>query len=413
MNNSVPRAKAASWRKPAVVIVAGCLIAAIGFGARSSMGLYLEPMTTARGFSRETFGLALALQNLFWGIGLPFAGAAADRFGASRVIVIGALVYAIGLWGTAQVETGATLYLFAGILMGLGVAFSAFSLALAAMVRAIGPERRSLILGLGTAAASAGQVVFSPISQGLIGTLGWPPALAITSMLVLAMIPLALVLPHLSGSSATTARLEAEQTLRQALAEAFAHRGFVLLSTGFFVCGFHVAFITVHFPAYVRDLGLDPVIGAWSLSLIGLFNIVGTLGAGAIGQRFSKRMALSVIYILRAIAIVALLLSPQDTFSILLFAAVMGVLWLSTVPLTTGIIADVFGVRFMATLFGIVFLSHQIGSFLGVWLGGVLYDSTGSYDGMWWAGAVLGLAAAIIHLPIDEKPLPRLQAAIG
>ena len=413
MNNSVPRAKAASWRKPAVVIVAGCLIAAIGFGARSSMGLYLEPMTTARGFSRETFGLALALQNLFWGIGLPFAGAAADRFGASRVIVIGALVYAIGLWGTAQVETGATLYLFAGILMGLGVAFSAFSLALAAMVRAIGPERRSLILGLGTAAASAGQVVFSPISQGLIGTLGWPPALAITSMLVLAMIPLALVLPHLSGSSATTARLEAEQTLRQALAEAFAHRGFVLLSTGFFVCGFHVAFITVHFPAYVRDLGLDPVIGAWSLSLIGLFNIVGTLGAGAIGQRFSKRMALSVIYFLRAIAIVALLLSPQDTFSILLFAAVMGVLWLSTVPLTTGIIADVFGVRFMATLFGIVFLSHQIGSFLGVWLGGVLYDSTGSYDGMWWAGAVLGLAAAIIHLPIDEKPLPRLQAAIG
>lgn len=413
MNNSVPRAKAASWRKPAVVIVAGCLIAAIGFGARSSMGLYLEPMTTARGFSRETFGLALALQNLFWGIGLPFAGAAADRFGASRVIVIGALVYAIGLWGTAQVETGATLYLFAGILMGLGVAFSAFSLALAAMVRAIGPERRSLILGLGTAAASAGQVVFSPISQGLIGTLGWPPALAITSMLVLAMIPLALVLPHLSGSSATTARLEAEQTLRQALAEAFAHRGFVLLSTGFFVCGFHVAFITVHFPAYVRDLGLDPVIGAWSLSLIGLFNIVGTLGAGAIGQRFSKRMALSVIYFLRAIAIVALLLSPQDTFSILLFAAVMGVLWLSTVPLTTGIIADVFGVRFMATLFGIVFLSHQIGSFLGVWLGGVLYDSTGSYDGMWWAGAVLGLAAAIIHLPIDEKPLPRLQAATG
>jgi len=331
MNNSVPRAKAASWRKPAVVIVAGCLIAAIGFGARSSMGLYLEPMTTARGFSRETFGLALALQNLFWGIGLPFAGAAADRFGASRVIVIGALVYAIGLWGTAQVETGATLYLFAGILMGLGVAFSAFSLALAAMVRAIGPERRSLILGLGTAAASAGQVVFSPISQGLIGTLGWPPALAITSMLVLAMIPLALVLPHLSGSSATTARLEAEQTLRQALAEAFAHRGFVLLSTGFFVCGFHVAFITVHFPA------------------------------------------------------------SQDTFSILLFAAVMGVLvlWLSTVPLTTGIIADVFGVRFMATLFGIVFLSHQIGSFLGVWLGGMLYDRTGSYDGMWWAGAVL------------------------
>lgn len=404
--NSLP---SATWRTPVVIVAAGCLIAAIGFGARSSMGLYLEPLTNARAFSRETFGFALALQNLFWGLGLPVAGAVADRFGASCIIALGALLYALGLWGTSLVETGAMLHLFAGVLIGFGIAFSAFSLALAAMVRAIGPERRSLILGLGTAAASAGQVLFSPISQGFITTLGWSPALTITGLIVLSMIPLALVLPHLSGSAATAARLDAEQTLREALAEAFAHRGFVLLTMGFFVCGFHVAFITVHFPAYVRDLGLDPDIGAWSLSLIGLFNILGTLIAGVAGQRFSKRLSLSTIYFLRSVTIFILLMAPKTPTTILVFAAAMGILWLSTVPLTTGIIADVFGVRFMATLFGIVFLSHQIGSFLGVWLGGVLHDNTGSYDGMWWAGMVLGLLAALVHLPIDEKPLARLQ----
>ena len=393
------------WRTPVFVLIAGCLIAVVGFGARSSLGLFLEPMTAARGWSRETFGMALALQNLFWGLGLPVAGMLADRWGATRVIILGALAYSLGLYLMGTVESAAFLYLSAGVLSGLGIAFSAFSLALAAMVRVVGPERRSLVLGLGTAAGSFGQVVFSPLAQGFIGTLGWASALSIMALIVLSMMPLACLLP---GKSATREAGSAiEQSLREALHEALAHRGFVLLTTGFFVCGFHVAFITVHFPAYIVDIGLDPAIGAWSISLIGLFNIAGSFLAGFVGQHWSKKYGLCIIYLSRAVLITLLLVSPKTPFVILAFAAGMGILWLSTVPLTTGIVAEIFGIRYMATLFGIVFLSHQIGSFIGVWLGGVLYDHTGSYDGMWWAGAVLGVLAAIIHLPIDEKPLLR------
>lgn len=401
----------ASVRQSALLVIgAGCLIAAIGFGARSSLGLFLEPMTVARGWTRETFGLALAIQNLFWGLGLPIAGILADKWGSSRVITVGAVVYALGLYGMSFVSNASAFYLFAGVLSGIGIAFSAFSLALAAMVRVVGPERRSLILGLGTAAGSFGQVVFSPLTQGLIEAFGWSSALVYLGLFVIGLIPLAFLLPHHRDNGTVQA---VEQSLRDALHEAFAHRGFVLLTTGFFVCGFHVAFITVHFPAYIRDLGLDPAIGAWSLSLIGLFNIVGSVLAGVIGQRYSKRMSLSTIYFLRALLIFILLVSPKTPFVIMGFASLMGILWLSTVPLTTGIIAQVFGVRYMATLFGIVFLSHQIGSFIGVWLGGLLYDTTGSYNGMWWAGVVLGIAAGLIHLPIDEKPLARLQAQTG
>jgi len=409
------RKRSTGWRRPALVLVTGCLIAAIGFGARSSLGLFLEPLTAARGFTRETFGLALALQNLFWGLGLPVAGALADRLGAGRVIVVGALLYASGLYGMSAADTGTALHLSAGVLMGLGIAFSAFSLALAAMVRVVGPERRTLVLGLGTAAGSAGQVVFSPIAQGFIQGVGWSDALGVIALFVLAMVPLAFLLPgnRSNGPSGTVpGALDGhppDQKLREALGEALAHRGFLLLSAGFFVCGFHVAFITVHFPAYVADLGLDASIGAWSLSLIGLFNIAGSLAAGVLGQRFSQKRTLAAIYLARAVVIVLLLLAPVSAVTVLLFAAAMGVLWLSTVPLTTGVIAQVFGVRWMATLFGLVFLSHQIGSFLGVWLGGVLYERTGSYDGMWWAGVALGVLAALLHLPIDERPRPRLR----
>lgn len=411
VTRSVSPPHRAAWRTPMLVILAGCAIAAVGFGARSALGLFLEPMTAARGWSRETFAMALALQNLFWGLGLPLAGVLADRLGASRVIMVGAVVYASGLWGMANVESAGLLHLFAGAFAGLGIAFSAFSLALAAMVKVVAPDRRTVILGLGTAAGSAGQVVFSPLSQGLIESVGWAGALVGLALFVLGMIPLALLLPRGGGTGVEPGAID--QSLVEALREARSHRGYVLLTTGFFVCGFHVAFITVHFPAYVRDLGLDPSIGAWSLSLIGLFNIGGSLLAGVAGHRWSKRLGLSTIYAARAAAILALLLLPKTPFVILGFAAVMGVLWLSTVPLTTGIIAQVFGVRYMATLFGIVFLSHQIGSFLGVWLGGVLYDRAGSYDGMWWAGVVLGLLAALVHLPIDERPLVRGALAGG
>ena len=398
---------------PGLVLLAGCLIALLGFGVRSSLGLFLAPMTLENGWSRESFAMALALQNLFWGIGLPIAGAMADKFGSARVIVFGAIVYALGLYGMTIAETPAALNLFAGVLSGIGVAFSAFTIALAAMVRVVGADKRSLVLGLGTAAGSLGQVVFSPISQGFIQLSGWSATLVGLSLTVLFMIPLAFMLPAMKNnkSPSDSSHDSADQTLKQAVREALGHKGFVLLTTGFFVCGFHVAFITVHFPAYVQDLGLDPKIGAYSLALIGLFNIVGSFGSGIVGQRFSMKLSLSSIYFARSVVILALLLVPKTPVVILTFASIMGILWLSTVPLTTGIIAQVFGVQYMATLFGIVFLSHQIGSFIGVWLGGVLYDKTGSYDGMWWAGVVFGVLAALVHLPINEKPLARLETA--
>ncbi len=400
----------AGWRTPLVVILAGCLIATIGFGVRSVFGLFLEPMTVTRGWDRETFALAMALQNLLWGLGLPFAGALADRYGPSKVIAGGSLVYAFGVWGMASVETGWGLHLFGGLLTGIGVAFTAFSLALAAMAKVVGPERRSLALGLGTAAGSFGQVVFSPLGQGFIAAYGWEQAMVILAACSLAILPLAFILPSDPGAKGEA---PSEQSVGGAVREAMNHRGYILLTIGFFVCGFHVAFITVHFPAYVVDLGLSPQVGAYSIALVGLFNIAGAFLAGAAGQRWSKKCGLSAIYFARAVAITALLLAPKTETTIYLFAAVMGILWLSTVPLTTGIVAQVFGLRYMATLFGIVFFSHQIGSFLGVWLGGRLYDTLGSYDPVWWAGIALGLLAAAVHLPINEKPLARLQAQTG
>ena len=402
--------RAAGWRTPLMVVLAGCLIAMVGFGVRSIFGLFLDPMTLERGWDRETFALAMAIQNLLWGLGMPFAGAMADRLGPPRVLALGAVLYVLGVWGMAEASSPFALHLFGGVLTGLGVAFTSFSIAMAAMARAVGPERRSLALGLGTAAGSFGQVVFSPVGQGFIEAFGWHPALLILAVSVLVIIPLAFVLP---GGTAAKGEVPSDQSISEALREAGGHRGFVLLTIGFFVCGFHVAFITVHFPAYVQDLGLTPQVGAISLALVGLFNIVGSFLSGIAGQRWSKKGGLSAIYFLRALVIAALLMAPKTELTIYLFASAMGLLWLSTVPLTTGIVAQVFGTRYMAMLFGIVFLSHQIGSFLGIWLGGRLYDATGSYDGIWWAGVALGIAAAAVHLPINERPLARLSPQPG
>ncbi len=393
------------WSGALIVIIAGCAISNIGFGIRSTFGLFLEPMTQARDWPRETFALAMALQNLLWGVALPFAGAMADRVGPVRVIILGAIIYCVGVWGMSIAESGLALHLTGGILTGTGIAFASFSIALAAMARVVGPDQRSLVLGLGTAAGSLGQVLFSPISQGFIAAYGWSTALILLAAITLLMIPLALLLP---GGPPPSGETQGAQTIGQALAEAATHRGFVLLTSGFFVCGFHVAFITVHVPAYVRDIGLDPAVGAYSIALIGLMNIFGSFLSGMAGQRWSKKCGLSLIYLTRAVCIFLLLVAPKTELSIYLFAGAMGILWLSTVPLTTGIVVQVFGIRYMATLFGVVFFSHQVGSFLGVWLGGRLYDQTGSYDGMWWAGIIAGIIAALIHLPINEKPLPRL-----
>jgi MFS family permease len=398
---------ASPWRSPVFIITIGCLIAMIGFGIRSVFGLFLEPMTLANGWDRQTFALAMAIQNLVWGLGVPVAGALADRYGPSKVMALGAIAYGLGVWGMAAATSSLELHLFGGILTGLGVAFTAFSLAIAAIAKVVGPERRSLALGLGTAAGSFGQVVFSPLGQTFIANFGWHSAMLILAASALLIVPLAFGLPHITTGKG---ELHSNQTLGNALREALEHKGFILLTVGFFVCGFHVAFITVHFPAYVKDLGLAPQVGAYSIALIGLCNIIGSFASGAAGQRWSMKCGLSFIYFARAVAITGLLLLPKTEVTIYAFAAIMGLLWLSTVPLTTGIVARVFGVRYMATLFGIVFLSHQLGSFLGVWLGGYLYDAIGSYDPVWWAGIALGLLAALIHLPINENPLIRKAA---
>ena len=394
------------WHTPLLVIIAGCLIALLGFGIRSSFGLFLEPITQARDWNRETFAIAMALQNLFWGIGVAIASAISDRFGPAKVIAAGALMYALGTLGMAEATNGFTLHLLAGVVAGLGIAFTAFSIALSAIAAVVGPEKRSMALGVGTASGSLGQVVFSPIALGFIEAYGWHSALWILAVIVLALVPLAFMLP--GPGQAVEATQSEEQSLRQAMEEALAHRGFVLLALGFFVCGFHVAFVSVHFPAYIKDLGLDAKVGAYALSIIGLCNILGSFLSGIAGQRWSKKGSLSVIYFTRAIVIACLLMAPKTEITIYLFSFAMGILWLSTVPLTMGIVAQIFGIRYMATLVGLVFFSHQVGSFIGVWLGGYLYDLNGSYDPVWYAGIVLGILAALIHMPIDEQPLQRV-----
>ncbi len=396
------------WRTPLLVIAAGGLIALVGFGARSAYGLLLEPMTSARGWGRETFAFALAVQNLVWGFGVPFASMLADRYGPSRVLAVGAVVYGLGTAGMATTTSGLGLTLFGGVLTGLGIALTSFSIALAAMAKVVDPGRQSLVLGIGTSAGSLGQVIFSPLSQLVIAAYGWDSALFFLAASVLLIVPLAFVLP---GNAEAGSDTRIEQGLGEAIVEAARHRGYVLLTLGFFVCGFHVAFITVHFPSYVRDLGLAPEVGAYAIAIIGLFNIAGAFLSGLAGQRWPKKNGLVLIYSLRAVAIACLLLAAKTPATIYAFAAVMGILWLSTVPLTSGIVAQVFGLRFMATLFGIVFLGHQLGSFVGVWLGGYLYDRTGSYDVVWWTGVALSIVAALLHVPINERPLRRVLPA--
>ncbi|HIC26514.1 MAG TPA: MFS transporter, partial [Gammaproteobacteria bacterium] len=329
-------------------------------------------------------------------------------YGASWVISGGAVFYALGLWGMSIADSVLMLHISGGILMGLGSAFAAFNLAIAAMVKVVGAERRLLVMGVGTAATSMGQLIFSPMAQGMISSFGWSDALVYLSFISLLMISFAVLLPsnpEVRGEEPTG------QGLGEAIREAFSQRGFILLMIGFFACGFHVAFIGIHLPAYVTDLGLAPQVGAYCLALIGLFNIAGSFLSGMAGSRWSKTYGLSWIYLARALVILGLLVAPKTALTLYVFSALMGLLWLSTIPLTTGVVAEVFGVRYVATLYGFVFFGHQVGAFIGVWLGGVFYDRYGSYDGMWWAGIVVGVLAALIHLPISEKPLPRVVAA--
>ncbi|MEN3378590.1 MAG: hypothetical protein V7604_3945 [Hyphomicrobiales bacterium] len=400
---------AMGWRTPAVIVVCGCLMAILGFGPRSVFGFFLQPMTQELGWGRDVFSLAVAIQNLLWGAALPFVGAIADRYGSFRVLAVGGVVYAGGLAMMAYATTPGSLYLSAGVLVGFGLAGASFTLVLAAFGKLLPESMRTFAFGAGTAAGSFGQFLFSPLAVALLSNIGWHQTLLVFALLVLLVLPLAFVVatPAMDMSVGAVKK----QSFREALGEAFGHQSYVLLVLGFFTCGFHIAFITVHLPPYLVDRGLDISWGGWVLAFIGLFNIIGAISAGLLGSRFPKRYLLSTIYVLRAVAFTAFVLAPMSPASAMIFGAVMGILWLSTVPLTSALVGLMFGTRFMATLFGFVFFSHQVGAFIGVWLGGYLYERTGSYDIVWWLGVALGIFAALVNLPIREQPVARLAPA--
>lgn len=387
------------------IIAIGCLVGILAFGPRSIFGFFMVPMTDANGWSREGFAFAIAIQNLVWGIAQPFVGMVADKYGTARTLIFGVVFYVAGLLIMSQATDITTLTLSAGVLVGIGVSSSAFFLVIAAFARLLPERYHGIAFGLGTASGSAGQFLFSPIGNAFLEQYGYVITLYFLAACV-AFIPL-LVAPLRGKPEIITEDGRADQTIREAIVEAFSHPSYRLLTFGFFVCGYHVAFITVHMPSYIVDLGLDLSLARWSIGLIGLFNIFGAILSGTLMMRMPKRYILSFIYIGRAIIITIFVLTPISTLSVILFSAGMGVLWLSTVPPTQGLVKVMFGTRYMSMLFGFVFFSHQVGSFLGIWLGGKIFDATGSYDLMWWSSVVAGLAAAAVHWPIKEVPQGR------
>jgi MFS family permease len=391
---------------PNVILFCGAVILWLSFGARAGMGLYLQPLSMEYGWGREVFSLAFAVQNLVWGAVGPFAGAIADRYGAGRVIAGSGVFYVLGLTGMAFANTPALMWLNSGLLIGIGLAGTSFAIVFAVVARALPPERRSFALGLITAAGSFGQFTLLPVVQFLISRYDWHMALIVMAGVFAITIPLAIAL---AGKPALTAG--PPQSIRAALREALGERGYHLIFWGFFVCGFHVAMITLHLPSFVTDAGLRPEHGMTALALIGLFNIIGSLGSGWLGGRFSKKYLLSGIYLARVGLIAPLVFFPLSPLTLYLFACGMGLMWLSTVPLTNGLVNQIFGLRYAAMLAAIVFFGHQIGSFVGAWLGGYLYDTTGSYSGAFLVSMVLGFAAAILNLPVNEKPLAERRLA--
>jgi MFS family permease len=373
--------------------------------------LFLKPVSETFGYGREVFAFSLALQNLLWGLSQPIAGAFADKFGTSRVIIVGTIFYSLGLYITATADSFMSLHLGAGILIGMGISGTGLGVVLPAMARMVAPEKRALALGIGTAAGSAGQFLFIPIAREFLVAYGWQTALVIMAVGTLSMI---LFSPVFKGDEKknTTIDNEPSQNLKEALTEASRHIHYWLLIAGFFVCGFQLAFITVHMPSYLADKGFDSSVAAISLSIIGLCNIIGSLASGYLSGIYSKKWILAYIYAARSIVIVLFLVTPISTFTIYAFSFATGLLWLATVPPTSGLVAQMFGLRFMGTLYGIVFLNHQIGSFTGVWLGGYLFDTTGSYNQVWWWAAIIAAITALIHVFIDEQPIKRLRVKL-
>jgi MFS family permease len=390
------------------VLLCGAMIVTLSMGIRHGFGLWLQPITMERGWTRETFAFALAVQNLAWGLAGPLAGALADRFGAFKVIVVGALLYAAGLVLMALATSGLAFTGSAGLLLGMAQSGTTYAVIYGVISRNVDPSRRSWAMGVAAAAGSFGQFLMVPVENWLISAWGWQNALFILGCLALAIAPLAFGLKEPKAVAAPGAH---HQSIGAALREAFKYPSFQLLMAGYFVCGFQVVFIGVHMPSYLKDQGLTPDVATTALALIGLFNVFGTYAAGVLGQRWPKKYLLSSIYILRSVAIVTFLAAPLTPWSVYLFSAVMGLLWLSTVPPTNAMIAQIFGVQYMSMLGGFVFLSHQVGSFLGVWLGGKLYDATGSYDVVWWISVALGVFAALVNLPVREGAIARPQAS--
>ncbi len=386
----------------ALLVLCGAAVLALSNGLRITFGLFGTPMSLDLAVSREVFALAIAIQSIVWGVSQPVFGALADRHGASRIVALGAVVYMGGLAWMASAESALGLHMGAGVLVGLGISATGFAVVLGAVGRAVPPERRSMALGIAAAGGSFGQFVFAPLGGALLGGFGWSAALLIYVALA------ALMVPCLVGMRGHHAPPEGEaQTLREALAEARAHGGFWLLCGGFFVCGFHVYFIATHLPPFLTDAGLSPMLGATALGVIGLGNVVGTFAAGWLGGRHRKKHVLSLFYLARALVIGGFVVAPLNETSVLVFAALIGLLWLGTVPLTSGLVAQIFGPRYLGALFGIVFLSHQVGAFLGAWLGGFVFDLTGAYDAVWLTACGLGVLAAALHWPIADAPLAR------
>lgn len=401
-------ASAAFGKRVVILIAAASVVAALSFGIRSSFGIFLQPVSADLGWGREVFAFSIAFSSGLWGVAQPFAGMLADRFGSGRVLAVGALMYAAGVTLMAWSSTPTAAHLTVGVLVGLGNAGCGLWIVYAAAARAVAPRRRTLALGIISAAGSFGQFAMVPIGQAFLDAYGWQTAFVLLGIVALVMLPM---------GGAVTGRAAAPrvspQRFRSAMAEAARHRGYLLLTAGFFVCGFQVVFIATHLPAYVADRGLSAEVGAWTLALVGLVNIAGSIASGVLGDRFSKKGILTLLYLSRAVVITIFVLSPVSVAGALAFGVAIGVVWFSTVPLTTSLVAQIFGPQYMGTLSGIVFFSHQSGAFLGAWLGGRLFDATGSYDAAWWVAVALGLVAAALHYPIDERPIGRAAPVEG
>jgi MFS family permease len=396
--------KSMSMRQQVLILFCGSTVVLLSMGLRQNFGLYMDPISSSLGWGRETFAFAVALQSLVWGVSTPFFGWLSDKFGPAKVAAGGGALYAAGLFIMAQATSPMEATVGIGFMTGLASAMTSFPIVLSVIGRMATPERRSLYLGIASAAGSSGQLILVPAGQWVIAENGWVIAILFLAALAALIVPLSAAL---AGGNRAAIDQGVELSTREALSEAAGHRGFKLLVTGYFVCGFQTMFIGAHLPAYLTDLGHSAWLGATALALIGGFNVVGTLMWGHLGGMYAKKNCLAILYFLRAVCMAVFISLPITEVSVILFASSMGLLWLGTVPLTTGIVAQVFGTQYMATLVGITFVSHQIGSFLGIWLGGIVYDVSGNYDPIFWGGVFFGVMAALVHYPINEEPLAR------